>query len=185
MIEHARKRLSKRAKKGFRGWPVATVALYGPDDTTATKLPVGIVPAEDAEATDLRRWLSKDQTDIRDDIPVAEEVRASTAIAERVGELRILDLLNRFVADVSLAVAEAGGEIHKYVGDEVIATWRLAPGANRVDCVRACFGAFDRIDAQRSAYERDFGLVPDFRAGLHCGPVAVGELAHRRGLPRN
>jgi adenylate cyclase len=79
---------------------------------------------------------------------------------------------------VSLAVAEAGGEIHKYVGDEVIATWRLAPGANQFDCVRACFGAFDRIDAQRSAYERDFGLVPDFRAGLHCGPVAVGELGY-------
>ena len=46
MIERSRKRLSKRAKKGFRGWPVATVALYGPDDTTATKLTVGIVPAE-------------------------------------------------------------------------------------------------------------------------------------------
>ena len=76
MIERARKRLSKRAKKGFRGWPVATVALYGPDDTTATKLTVGIVPAEDAKATDLRRWLSKDHTDIRDDIRVAEEVLA-------------------------------------------------------------------------------------------------------------
>ena len=48
MIERARKRLSKRAKKGFRGWPLATVALYGPDDGTATKLTVGIVPAEDA-----------------------------------------------------------------------------------------------------------------------------------------
>ncbi|MGO9420321.1 hypothetical protein [Roseiarcus sp.] len=76
MIERARKRLSKRAKKGFRGWPVATVALYGPDDTLATKLTVGIVPAEDAEVTDLRRWLSKDQTDIRDDIPAATEVLA-------------------------------------------------------------------------------------------------------------
>src|SRR4051812_15296303 len=62
MIERARKRLGKRAKRGFRGWPVATVALYGPDDRTATKLTVAIVPAEDAEATDLRRWLSKDQT---------------------------------------------------------------------------------------------------------------------------
>ena len=76
MIERARKRLSKRAKKGFRGWPVATVALYGPDDSTATKLTVGIVPAEDAEATDLRRWFSKEQTDIRDDIRATEEVLA-------------------------------------------------------------------------------------------------------------
>jgi hypothetical protein len=68
--------LSKRAKKGFRGWPLATVALYGPDDSTATKLTVGIVPAEDAEATDLQRWFSKEQADIRDDIRVAEEALA-------------------------------------------------------------------------------------------------------------
>ena len=50
MIERARKRLSKRAKRGFRGYPIATVALYGPDDRAATKLTVGIVPAEHAEA---------------------------------------------------------------------------------------------------------------------------------------
>ena len=37
MIERARKRLGKRAKRGFRGSPVATVALHGPDETTATK----------------------------------------------------------------------------------------------------------------------------------------------------
>ena len=76
MIERARKRLAKRAKKGFRGWPLATVALYGPDDTVATKLTVGIVPAEDAEVTDLRRWLSEDQTDIHGDIRVTGEVLA-------------------------------------------------------------------------------------------------------------
>ncbi len=75
MLERARKRLSKKAKKGFRGWPVATVAFYGPDDTRATKLAVGIVPSEGAEATELRRWFSK-ETDIRNDTAVAEEVLA-------------------------------------------------------------------------------------------------------------
>ena len=75
MLERARKRLSKRAKRGFRGWPVATVALYGPDDTMATKLAVGIVPSEDAEATELRRWFSQG-ADIRGDTGVAEEVLA-------------------------------------------------------------------------------------------------------------
>ena len=108
------------------------------------------------------------------------DMRASTAIAERLGELRYLSLLNRFVADVSFAVAEAGGEIHKYVGDEVIATWRLAPGANDPACVRATFAALDRIAAHGPAYKCDFGVIPDFRAGLHCGPVAVGELGSLR-----
>jgi hypothetical protein len=58
------------------------VALYGSDDTIVTKLTVGIVPAEDAEATDLRRWFSEPQTDIRDDIRVTEEVLAFIAEAE-------------------------------------------------------------------------------------------------------
>lgn len=69
MLERARKRLGKRAKKGFRGYPVATVALYGP---------VGIVPAEDADVTDLRRWFSEG-SDIRNDADVAEEVLAFIA----------------------------------------------------------------------------------------------------------
>jgi len=73
MLERARKRLGKKAKKGFRGYPVATVALYGPDDTTATKLTVGIVPAENAEVTDLRRWLSEG-SDIRNDVAATEQV---------------------------------------------------------------------------------------------------------------
>ena len=81
MIERARQRLSKRAKKGFRGCPLATVALYGPDDSTATKLTVAIAPAEDAEPTDLRRWFAKEQSDIRDDIRVTEEVLAFIAEA--------------------------------------------------------------------------------------------------------
>ena len=78
MLERARKRLSKRAKKGFRGYPVATVAFYGPDDTVATKLTVGIIPAENAEVADLRRWVFEGG-DIRNDIDVAEEVLAFIA----------------------------------------------------------------------------------------------------------
>ena len=106
------------------------------------------------------------------------DMRSSTAIAERLGEARFLDFLNRFITDVSLAIAEAGGEIHKYVGDEVIAAWPLAAGLNEAGCVTACFAALDRLAARGAAYEREFGLRADFRAGLHCGPVVVGELGY-------
>ncbi len=75
MLEPRPKRLAKKAKRGFRGPPVATVALYGPDDVIATKIAVGIVPAEGAEATALLRWLS-DGSDIRGNVQVAAEVLA-------------------------------------------------------------------------------------------------------------
>jgi hypothetical protein len=81
VIERARKRLDRKVKKGLRGWPLATVALYGPNDRLATKLSVGIVPGEGAEVTDLRRWLSEGQADIRADSRVAEEVLAFIAEA--------------------------------------------------------------------------------------------------------
>src|SRR5271165_6223783 len=106
------------------------------------------------------------------------DMRASTAIAERLGEERFLDFLNRFITDLSLAIAEAGGEIHKYVGDEIIATWTLAAGLNEAACVRACFAALDRLAARGLDYERDFGCRADFRAGLHCGSVVIGELGY-------
>src|SRR3984957_15439449 len=80
--------------------------------------------------------------------------------------------------NLSLAIAEAGGEIHKYVGDEIIATWTLAAGLNEAACVRACFAALDRLAERGPAYERAFGCRADFRAGLHCGSVVVGELGY-------
>jgi adenylate cyclase len=104
------------------------------------------------------------------------DMRSSTAIAESLGEVRFLAFLNRFVTDLSLAILEGGGEIHKYVGDEVISSWKLAAGRNEAGCVRACFSALDRLAEGGRAYERDFGFRADFRAGLHCGPVVVGEL---------
>jgi hypothetical protein len=52
-----RKWLEKKSRVGFRGYPVGTIAFYGPDDRRASKVVVGIIPANDAEATELRdRW---------------------------------------------------------------------------------------------------------------------------------
>jgi adenylate cyclase len=104
------------------------------------------------------------------------DLRSSTAIAERLGEARFLEFLDAFIADVSLAIVENGGVIHKYVGDEIIATWRLRPDRNDAGIVRACFAAHDRLVARRHIYKRDFGAGADFRAALHGGPVVVGEI---------
>ncbi|HWI27449.1 MAG TPA: adenylate/guanylate cyclase domain-containing protein [Stellaceae bacterium] len=104
------------------------------------------------------------------------DLHSSTAIAERLGETRFLVLLNRYIADLTLAIAQEGGEIHKYVGDEIIATWRLARPGAAAAAIRACFAARARLAARGADYEREFGLRPEFRAGLHCGMVAIGEL---------
>jgi hypothetical protein len=60
------KRLRKKARKGLRGWPIATIAFYGPNLSQATKVAVGIVPSENAEVEELRDW-KVDYGDVRAD----------------------------------------------------------------------------------------------------------------------
>ncbi len=104
------------------------------------------------------------------------DMKNSTAAAERLGEVDFHRLLNRFVSDLTDAIVLQKGQIHKYVGDELIVTWPLAAGLKNARCLRACFAAFERIAALGPSYEREFGLRVDFRAALHCGPVVVGEM---------
>lgn len=52
-------RLEKKARRGHRGYPVATVAFYGPDASRASKVAVGIIEAEGAPASSLERWFSE------------------------------------------------------------------------------------------------------------------------------
>ncbi len=68
----ARKRLAKKAKKGFRGYPVGTLAFYGPDDQRATKLVASIVEGEDEEPSVMEKWFSE-EGDVRKDIEIIEQ----------------------------------------------------------------------------------------------------------------
>jgi hypothetical protein len=54
-------RLKKRANRGARGYPVASVAFYGPTDKLASKVVVGITAVEGADVEPLERWYSPDQ----------------------------------------------------------------------------------------------------------------------------
>ena len=65
--------LAKRSKRGFRGYPIATVAFYGPDDKRASKVAVGIVPGENQETTALERWFSA-EGDVRFDRSIGEAI---------------------------------------------------------------------------------------------------------------
>ncbi|MBV9289505.1 MAG: adenylate/guanylate cyclase domain-containing protein [Hyphomicrobiales bacterium] len=104
------------------------------------------------------------------------DMEGSTGLAERLGPLSFHRLLNRFVTDLTDPIVAARGEIYSYVGDELIATWKLEEGIRHARCVTACFDAFDALARKAHAYRREFGAAVNFRAGLHCGPLVTGEM---------
>ena len=69
-----KKLIAKKARKGIKGYPVATIAFYGPTDTVATKLVCGIIKSEGVEAEPMKKWFS--ERDIRKSEKTLGEVLA-------------------------------------------------------------------------------------------------------------
>ena len=104
----------------------------------------------------------------------------STSLAESMGELRVQGLLTRFFFDIDGAIVAHGGEVHAYVGDEVIVTWPLDERMSGGRCIDCFFAIADSIAERADSYRQEFGMVPSFRAGLHAGHVVISECGSSR-----
>ena len=104
------------------------------------------------------------------------DIANSTRLAEAMGELRVHDLITRFFFDIDESISDYGGAVHAYVGDEVIVTWPVTGDPARNARSVACFFAIRRKMASLAHnYEAEFGVAPEFRAGMHAGVVVVSE----------
>jgi class 3 adenylate cyclase len=103
------------------------------------------------------------------------DIAGSTAIAEQLGEVRAQEFLTRFFFDVDDVIVAHGGEVHAYVGDEVIVSWPASPSVLDGDCLKVFYAVSDRIAERAASYQRDFGIVPRFRAALHVGALVISE----------
>ncbi len=54
-----KKALQKKVRKGKKGYPVATIAFYGPDITRASKVVCSIFESEGAEPAPIKKWFTK------------------------------------------------------------------------------------------------------------------------------
>jgi len=106
------------------------------------------------------------------------DLRGSTQITERLGNLRYHGFLKRFISDVTTSAMRHGGEVHRYVGDEIILTWKERKGLKDAACVKSVFAITDAFEAGGDEYMDDFGVVPSIWASLHIGPVVTGEIGN-------
>jgi adenylate cyclase len=108
------------------------------------------------------------------------DLASSTSIAEKTGHLKFLSLVNDFFYDITEPVRLTKGEIYKYVGDEVIVTWKTKDAVDKANCIR-CFFLIDEFVAKKAPYYIEkYGIVPGFKAGMHGGLSVTGELGYTK-----
>ena len=104
------------------------------------------------------------------------DLKSSTTIAEQLGNEKYHELLKDFFRDITNSIIYNKGQIYQYVGDEVVISWKLQDGIERHHCLNCFFSMRDAVQKRANKYQTNYGLVPEFKAGLHFGSVIAGEI---------
>src|SRR5690606_21951465 len=76
---------------------------------------------------------------------------------------------------ISQAVLESEGTIYQYVGDEVVCSWKNNRRNTR-NCLETVILCRKNIQRKGEDFRSKFGIIPEFRVGIHVGEVTVGEI---------
>lgn len=104
------------------------------------------------------------------------DMRSSTTIAEKLGHERFYSLLNELFHEISQPVLQTKAEIYQYVGDEVVLTWEVAQGLQDSNCLKTFFMFKENLLTNKEAYFKNYGVEPEFKAGLHFGKVISAQI---------
>lgn len=104
------------------------------------------------------------------------DLRSSTYIAQVLGEQQYFNFIKDVIRDATPVILKHKGRIYQYVGDEITVSWWMNQGLHKLNCIRCPMEVRKVFNHRSSYYTAQYGVVPDFKAGLHCGPVMVGEI---------
>jgi len=104
------------------------------------------------------------------------DLRSSTYIAQVLGEAQYFNFIKDVIRDATPVILRYKGNIYQYVGDEITVHWEMGPGLQKLNCIKCALEVRKIFNHRSSYYTSAYGVVPDFKAGLHCGPVMVGEI---------
>jgi len=101
------------------------------------------------------------------------DLKSSTTIAEKLGNIKYSEFLIDYYYDITDAILMADAEIYQYVGDEIILSWRFKKGIQDAKCINCFFDIRNTIELLKDKYLKRYGVYPEFKAGLHGGKVVV------------
>jgi len=100
------------------------------------------------------------------------DMKSSVTLAEKLGHKKFSFLVQDAFSDLAI-VENYNGAIYQYLGDGAIISWDLKRGVRNNNCIRAFFAFQKVIERRKIFYNLRYGIVPEFKAGLHVGEIMV------------
>ena len=108
------------------------------------------------------------------------DMKSSTTIAERLGHTRYFELLRKYYSSLSDAIIAHHGDVYQYIGDEIVITWEYEAGLSQANCIDCFFSMKETLQKKGADFEKAFGFLPPFKAGLQLGAVPTGEIGAQK-----
>jgi adenylate cyclase len=112
------------------------------------------------------------------------DLRGFTALADRMPRERLVGMLDDYLDCLVSPVEAAGGQVLKFLGDGLLATFAFddrEPSAVCTSALAAARTALGRVDALNGRRRQDQQPVTTFDLALHAGDVLYGNVgSHRR-----
>jgi len=102
------------------------------------------------------------------------DLRNSTPIAEKLGN-NYFEFIRDFIFCISAGIMEHDGRIYQYVGDEIVAWWPSSR-ENARKAVDSLIESRKVLNTNTDVFMRNYDIVPEYKAGIHAGPVTVGQV---------
>lgn len=104
------------------------------------------------------------------------DLKSSTTLAEQMGYLKYSELIQQCFYDLNEIIQKYDAQIYQYVGDEAVIFWDYEAGLKMNRCVDCYFAFRHKLLKRKDFYEERFGVVPQFKAGIHGGELVVTEV---------
>jgi adenylate cyclase len=113
------------------------------------------------------------------------DLKGSTTHAEKLGHRKFSRLCQDVFNDMAI-VDNYKGDIYQYLGDGAIVSWNVKNGLKNLNFIQSFFAFEQLIHKRRRYYQRKFGFIPQFKAGIHVGKVMVLQVGKiRRDISYN
>ena len=104
------------------------------------------------------------------------DLKSSTATAEELGHLKYSSFIRDCFSDINEVLYPFRAQVYQYVGDEIVVTWPESEGLKNHFCVEFYFACKRQFRDRSGYYMTNYGFLPNFKAGIHTGPVTTVEI---------
>jgi adenylate cyclase len=104
------------------------------------------------------------------------DMKDSTGNAERLGHYDYSRLIQSCIHDLTDLIIRYKAQVYQYVGDEVVLTWKTEKGVKDLNCINLYYAFEQRLKDRRNYYEKQYNIIPEFKAGLDEGTITVTEV---------